>query len=650
MFINYTKLYIGVETKLTPMKVLAAMALLFVVSSTGIGALLSHGPQLNAISWSHGTFGASDSWSPDMRLTDAQLDSRQPAVARDASDNLHVVWSDDRTGESDIYYKKVEVTGNEMVPDQRLSGTASQSIYPAIASDPYGGMHIAWLDDRGGMWNVYYARLDNDGQVMVDGLQLTSLGIGARSLGDSLAVPQPVQTLNHLYSMADIEGMRPSIAVDGYGSAHIAWCDFRNGNSEVRYSVIDQTGKIAIDQARISLSASDSYNAVLRVRGDEIIVLWAERSGETNTLNYARMDLQGTILVPPRPLFSERSQRMEMAAAVDTDGGTRLVWSSDRYVNHDLFYMRLSPDGEPLERETQLTQSMLNSVHPSIAADTLGDVHLVWSEEQDRPMTDRNTRSEIFYAVIGPDGTAVLAPERMTCSLYRSWGPSMALSTSDLPSVVWSDCREGAANSELYLKSQVELTINDVQSGASLAAEPGQDYIPVAAAAGGIGAIIAVALAGAGKYKLSLLAIPLYSRLKKEGLLNHAVREQIFGYVNNHPGANFSQIMKELKLKNGVLAYHLNTLEREELIRSLRDGTYRRYYPRSGRDVPFEIQRTIIERIARMPGIPEGFLADELGISRQVLDYHLDHLVQSGHIRMERRGKRNLLYNTQVAA
>jgi predicted transcriptional regulator len=108
--------------------------------------------------------------------------------------------------------------------------------------------------------------------------------------------------------------------------------------------------------------------------------------------------------------------------------------------------------------------------------------------------------------------------------------------------------------------------------------------------------------------------------------------------------------MKELKLKNGVLAYHLNTLEREELIRSLRDGTFRRYYPRSGRDVPFEIQRTIIEKIAQMPGIPEGFLADELGISRQVLDYHLDHLVQSGHVRMERRGKRNLLYNTQVAA
>jgi predicted transcriptional regulator len=630
------------------MKALVAVAVLFAMSSMGIGAILSHGPQINAVSWTTGTLGAADGWSQDMRLTDAPLDSKQPVVARDANEDLHVVWSDDRTGESDIYYKKVDVTGKQLVADERLTATASHSIYPAIAVDAYGGIHIAWLDDRGGMWNVYYARLANNGSVVVTGLQLTSLRPGTGDLDDALAAPQPVQRINHIASLADTEGLRPSIAVDSAGSAHISWCDFRNGNSEVRYSVIDQDGKIAVDQKRISFGASDSYNAVIRACGDEMVILWAERSGETNRIYYSRMDPEGNYRVAPRNLVTEVSSRMEMDAAVDAAGQTRLVWSSDHYVNYDLFYMRISPDGEPLEGQRQITRSVLNSMHPSLAVDSSGGVHLVWSEQPDRPGADQNPRSEIFYTVIGPDPAASTPPFKMTSSPYRSWGPAIALSDNDLPSVVWSDCRAGATNSEIYLKTQVKVTVNDVQSGTRIVSEPGQDYMPIATAAGGIGAIVAAA-AAVGKYKFSVLALPLYSRLKKESLLNHAVREQIFGFVNSHPGANFSQIMRELNLKNGVLAYHLNTLEREELIRSLRDGTFRRYYPRSGRDVPFEIQKAIIEKIAQMPGIPEGFLADELGISRQVLDYHLDHLVQSGHVRMERRGKRNLLYNTQVA-
>jgi len=631
------------------MKVLIAVAALLMLSTVGVGALLSSGPELNAISWSRGTRSASDSWSQDIRLTDAALDSKQPSIARDASDDLHIVWSDDRTGESDIYYKKVDVTGKVLVPDSRLSSTVSQSLYPAIAADPGGGMHVAWLDDRGGMWNVYYARLSNEGKVMVTGLQITSGHFGSEGLGDAPPSPQPVERLNHLSSLADIEGLRPSITVDSEGGAHIAWCDFRNGNADVRYTVIDAEGNIAVDQVRISRSSSDSSNAIVKAWGEQIIVLWAERSGETNQIYYARMDMTGHFLVPPRAIVTERSQGIEIDAAIDADGSTRLVWSTDRYVKYEIFYMRLAPDGEPLQKEAQLTQSKLNSIHPSTAVDTVGNVHLAWSEEQDRPQLDRHPRSEVFYAMFAPDGTILSGADRLTTSPYRSSGPSLVLSEKCLPSVVWSDSRAGVTNTELYLKTQVTLTVNDVQSGTRISTEAGQDYVPIAAAAGGIGALIAVALTDAGKYKLSLLAFPLYSRLKKESLLNHAVREQIFGYVNNHPGANFSQIMKELKLKNGVLAYHLNTLEREELIRSLRDGTYRRYYPRSGRDVPFEIQKAIIEKIDRMPGMPEGVLADELGISRQVLDYHLDHLVQSGHVRMERRGKRNLVYATQMA-
>ena len=34
-----------------------------------------------------------------------------------------------------------------------------------------------------------------------------------------------------------------------------------------------------------------------------------------------------------------------------------------------------------------------------------------------------------------------------------------------------------------------------------------------------------------------------------------------------------------MKLKNGALAYHLKTLEREDLIKSQTDGKFKRFYP-----------------------------------------------------------------------
>ncbi len=147
----------------------------------------------------------------------------------------------------------------------------------------------------------------------------------------------------------------------------------------------------------------------------------------------------------------------------------------------------------------------------------------------------------------------------------------------------------------------------------------------------------------------ALVAVPLYSRLRQDGLLNHMVREQIFGYVLNHPGASFSQIMRELNLKNGVLAYHLGTLERVRMIRSMREGAFRRYYPCSSGATPVEMERVVLRRICELPGAPVGALAAELGLDRESLDRHIFSLVRKGLVRVERRGKRSLLFATQVA-
>ncbi len=629
------------------MKVLLGLATIIMLSSLGVGVVLSHGPEIRSVGWSNGASNSQDSWSQDYRLTDAAMRSDYPAVVQDRSDNFDIVWTDFRNGEPEIFYKKVDVSGRELVPDKRISTTLTQSAYPAIALGPDGLLHIAWLDERGGVWNVYYARLDGNGGVLVSDLQLTNIQPGsthASLFPDLPALKRP----GTIPATVNVEGRRPSIDVDASGNAHIAWCDVRDGTGDVRYTVVGAGGTIVTDQAKIAPTTAQSHDAVVRVWGGDIVMLWADCSGSTSQISYSRLDGSGDYLVSPRVVLTVPSPNLALDAALDADGLARMAWSTDSEVNFNVYYAKLDFGGDISGSTVRVTDAKLDSTHPSIKVDSTGAVHIAWSTDPDR--LGRLPISGVFYARLTSDGSSIEEPHRLASTEFHSTGPAVVLSGNDVPAVFWSDTRDGPPNSELYMKSKVTVVVTGQDAQTALKVKAGSNYVPAAAALGGLGMLLVFAFTEAGRFKLTMMVIPLYSRLKKESLLNHSVREQIFGYVTGHPGANFSQIMKELDLKNGVLAYHLTTLEREDLIRSMRDGTFRRYYPRSGRDVPFEIRKSILERIGQNPGITENSLAENMGLSRQVLDYHLNSLIESGHVRFERRGKRNLAFVTNVAA
>jgi predicted transcriptional regulator len=174
-------------------------------------------------------------------------------------------------------------------------------------------------------------------------------------------------------------------------------------------------------------------------------------------------------------------------------------------------------------------------------------------------------------------------------------------------------------------------------------------------AAGSLVAVVAGAalIAGteAGRFKLLLALVPLYSKIRKEEVLDQFVRGQVFGYIQANPGDHYSSIRQTLKLKNGTLAYHLRTLERESFVFSRMDGIFRRFYP-SGLDparVRFkgtvrETHRRILELIEGSPGITPKELAGELGASHQVASYHVRVLARRGLIRLEQKGRNTLCY------
>jgi predicted transcriptional regulator len=163
-----------------------------------------------------------------------------------------------------------------------------------------------------------------------------------------------------------------------------------------------------------------------------------------------------------------------------------------------------------------------------------------------------------------------------------------------------------------------------------------------------------------GRFHFFSSMLPLYSRMKGTKILSHALREQIYNHIKRYPGDHYRSIMNKLKLKNGTLVHHLTRLEQEELIKSQRDGLYKRFYP-IGMKIPrsnvsmyypdgtvtyniddrqvSELQMSILKALGEKPGISQKEISEAIGESRRVVNYHVKLLTQSKLIKVVREGR-----------
>ncbi|MCA1814532.1 MAG: winged helix-turn-helix transcriptional regulator [Halobacteriales archaeon] len=155
------------------------------------------------------------------------------------------------------------------------------------------------------------------------------------------------------------------------------------------------------------------------------------------------------------------------------------------------------------------------------------------------------------------------------------------------------------------------------------------------AAAFALLASAAVALTEAGRWLMlkSLFALG-YTRLRGRELPDQSTRNLLLGRIAEQPGTHLRQLARDVG-SYGNAVYHLRVLEREGLVRSVRDGMLRRFYPAG--PVPAStplapLARGILALVDARPGIAVRDLSRELGCSRQLVDYHVSQLVARGFI------------------
>jgi len=125
------------------------------------------------------------SWGAETRLTNNTADSYYPSVTVSGS-VVHVVWMDYRDGNLEIYYKRSTDGGVSWGTDTPLTNNTASSDFPSVTVSGLV-VHVVWTDDRDGNTEIYYKR-DPTGNVDVAENEPTKLTKAEQGLK---VVPNP---------------------------------------------------------------------------------------------------------------------------------------------------------------------------------------------------------------------------------------------------------------------------------------------------------------------------------------------------------------------------------------------------------------------------------------------------------------------------
>jgi DNA-binding transcriptional ArsR family regulator len=166
-----------------------------------------------------------------------------------------------------------------------------------------------------------------------------------------------------------------------------------------------------------------------------------------------------------------------------------------------------------------------------------------------------------------------------------------------------------------------------------------------------IGVTLAFSIGFAGAFAIEdfryRLILPFTGRRgsRKESRHSVTAEDEIFKVLSHNPGLRIRDL-KDLLPKERLTIVKLAFLEQKGYVSSVRTGLKRRFYY-NGVDQDHSITVShdpvptrIVHEITSNPGIWEARLAQNLGLSQQIVHYHLRKLQTAGFLNTRKEGKR----------
>ena len=126
------------------------------------------------------------------------------------------------------------------------------------------------------------------------------------------------------------------------------------------------------------------------------------------------------------------------------------------------------------------------------------------------------------------------------------------------------------------------------------------------------------------------------------------VRQQLFEFIQKHPGMHFREVQRRTGLSVGALQYHIRQLEEEKLAVGVKDGEYTRYYAVGA---VTESERGILKFLRQKPirrmlvlllekkKANHSQLSEVSGVSPATTSWYLGKIVEAGLVSKQKVGR-----------
>jgi Tol biopolymer transport system component len=267
--------------------------------------------------------------------TDSASLSDELSVAWTGSE-FAMTWVDDRDGNAEIYFVRLTPLAEVIEGVVRITDDGGGSVHPSLVWN--GSLFgLAWTDDRDGNPEIYLALIDADGVQVGDDIRLTD---------DSGASEEP------------------SLAW-GAGLFVVAFSDDRDGNPEIYVVTADGDGSPGAD-ARITDSSFESSRPDLAYAVDGFGMTWDDDRDGNHEIYFARLSRTAEKVGDDVRITdaSGLSVDSSLAWAWDQYG---VAWTDHRDGNDEVYFARISPDGEKLGEDVRISDDMQSDREPFLA-------------------------------------------------------------------------------------------------------------------------------------------------------------------------------------------------------------------------------------------------------------------------------------------
>ena len=532
----------------------------------------------------------------------------QTKVFQDQEGNVHVLWLVPARNNSQsapgIWYSKYDPNGTTSVPPTRITNsTTIQSADLTVTSQ--GDAVIVWADD-------------------------TSRGNQITSLLDLLMFNSTVSRTLQVLSVNASIIMWPSVATDSNGTNYLTWTQFnpKTRRALVEYGVVS-SGILSQEKAIAAYDVASVFPPKARVIFDtssrHLQIAWGESqksaidSPPSSTINYVKLVSNGSTLT--RLLVAKFSERLRDVSITGRDGqdGAFVFWQTETS-NDSIYVSQISATGE-LTYLKQLNYTSTQPKYLAVSSDPEGNLFVVWYQPTLlNPSTSATSApvTDVSYVRVSIDGDV----------LETGNG---AVRASIIAVTVSSD-------GDIYGVSPSGLVAITPSTGNNISQLV--DTVMLVSCIGVAGSI----WPEESRYRIA----SLLSAVGSHKPTSH--HREITNLLARSPGLTLREI-KRARFGYEIGMLSLVKMEQMGAIASFRQGFSRRFYARPTELISAYALRTrILLWVREHPGIWEAQLAKDLGLSQQIVHYHLKRLRDSRLISTstDSSGGRKLYLSTSI--